>query len=153
MFKQIAEGIEYLHSANVAHRDLKLDNILIEDGSGLIKIIDFGFSVLCSSQQKLKIFCGTPSYMAPEITLKREYDGRAVDMWALGVLLYVMLSGTFPFKGISEADLYYKIQRGHFNLPEYLSKDARRVILLLLEPNYKRRLSAKEVRSASLFMI
>ena len=47
--------------------------------------------------------------MAPEITQKREYDGRAVDMWALGVLLYVMLTGNFPFKGISESDLYYKI--------------------------------------------
>ncbi len=75
----------------------------------MIKIIDFGFSVLCSNTQKLKIFCGTPSYMAPEITLKKEYDGRAVDMWALGVLLYVMLTGQFPFKGISESDLYYKI--------------------------------------------
>jgi serine/threonine protein kinase len=66
--------------------------------------------------------------MAPEITLKKEYDGRAVDMWALGVLLFVMLTGTFPFKGISESDLYYKIQKGHFNIPDYISKDAKRII-------------------------
>ena len=50
--------------------------------------------------------------MAPEITYKREYEGKPVDMWALGVLLFVMLTGTFPFRGISEQDLYYKIQRG-----------------------------------------
>jgi serine/threonine protein kinase len=109
LFKQIAEGIEYLHSQNIAHRDIKLDNILIEDKTNIVKIIDFGFSVMCSSIQKLKIFCGTPSYMAPEITMKKEYDGKTVDMWALGVLLYVMLTGIFPFKGTSEADLYHKI--------------------------------------------
>jgi len=66
--------------------------------------------------------------MAPEITQKREYDGRAVDMWALGVLLYVMLTGNFPFKGMSESDLYYKIQKGNYSVPDYLSKDARRII-------------------------
>ena len=64
---------------------------------------------MCSQSQKLKIFCGTPSYMAPEITLKKEYDGKAVDIWALGVLLYVMLTGVFPFKGISESDLNSRI--------------------------------------------
>lgn len=98
LFKQIAEGIEYLHSQNIAHRDIKLDNILIEEKTNMVKIIDFGFSCMCSSIQKLKIFCGTPSYMAPEITMKKEYDGKTVDMWALGVLLYVMLTGVFPFK-------------------------------------------------------
>jgi MAP/microtubule affinity-regulating kinase len=82
---------------------------LIEDKKNTVKIIDFGFSVLCNPSQKLKIFCGTPSYMAPELTMKREYDGKAVDMWALGVLLYVMLTGTFPFRGQSESELYSKI--------------------------------------------
>lgn len=109
IFKQIAEGLEYIHSLNIAHRDIKLDNILIEESTNMIKIIDFGFSVICNPSQRLKIFCGTPSYMAPEIVQKREYDGRQVDMWALGVLLYALLTGTFPFRGISEQDLYYKI--------------------------------------------
>lgn len=92
----------------MAHRDLKLDNILIEEGK-TIKIIDFGFSVLSNPSQKLKIFCGTPSYMAPELTQKREYDGKAVDMWALGVLLFVLLTGSFPFRGHSESELYSRI--------------------------------------------
>jgi len=118
---------------------------LIEDGAH-IKIIDFGFSVLINPSQKLKIFCGTPSYMAPELTQKREYDGKAVDMWALGVLLYVMLAGTFPFKGNSETELYSRIQRGNFNPPDNFSRDAKRVISMLLEPNSKRRATAKDVR-------
>ena len=66
-------------------------------------------------------------------------------MWALGVLLYVMLTGTFPFKGISESDLYYKIQKGNYNVPDYLSKDARKIIHSLLELNHTRRIKATEL--------
>lgn len=109
IFRQIAEGMEYLHSQGVAHRDIKLDNLIIDEKTGAVKIIDFGFSVMCNPSQKLKIFCGTPSYMAPELTMKREYDGKAVDMWALGVLLFVMITGAFPFRGQSESELYAKI--------------------------------------------
>jgi len=75
----------------------------------MIKIIDFGFAAFCTDNQNLKIFCGTPSYMAPELVRKSEYDGRQVDMWALGVLLYALLSGTFPFRGQNEKELYGKI--------------------------------------------
>ena len=106
IFKQVAESVAFLHGINTVHRDLKLDNILIEEGTRMVKVIDFGFSVIVANHQRLKIFCGTPSYMSPEIVRKHEYDGKPVDMWALGVLLYVMLTGTFPFRGVSEQDLY-----------------------------------------------
>ena len=89
-----------MHARGIAHRDLKLDNILLNVDK--VKIIDFGFAAFCKEGEKLKIFCGTPSYMAPELVRKAEYDGRQVDMWALGVLLFVMLTGTFPFRGVSE---------------------------------------------------
>ena len=104
MFKQIIEAVDHLHTINVVHRDIKLDNVLIEEGSRAVKLIDFGFSVIVANQ-KLKVFCGTPSYMCPEIVRKKDYDGKPVDMWALGVMLYVMLTGTFPFRGTSEQDL------------------------------------------------
>lgn len=119
----------------------------------MIKVIDFGFAAFCSPTQKLKIFCGTPSYMAPEIVQKKEYDGKAVDMWALGVLLFAMLTGTFPFRGISESDLYYKIQRGNFKIPDGLSKDAKRIIYKLLEVDSRKRITAKEVIVCSLIFI
>ena len=64
-----------------------------------IKIIDFGFSITVSKEKKLCIFCGTPSYMAPEMIKKLDYQGQPVDVWALGILLYTILNGRFPFKG------------------------------------------------------
>lgn len=86
---------------NVVHRDIKLENILL-DSNHNIKIIDFGFSIIIPDDKKLKIFCGTPSYMSPEIVSKIEYVGSKADIWALGILLYVMLQGKFPFKGVSD---------------------------------------------------
>lgn len=137
--------MDHLHSINVVHRDIKLDNVLIEEGSRAVKLIDFGFSVIVS-QQKLKVFCGTPSYMCPEIVRKKDYDGKPVDMWALGVLLYVMLTGTFPFRGTSEQDLYAKIQRGYYKQNDpALNKDARRVIARLLEVDSHKRITARDL--------
>lgn len=90
--------MKYIHSQNIVHRDLKLENILIDDRNNL-KLIDFGFSVHIGPDQKLKIFCGTPSYMAPEIVQKKEYSGYATDIWSMGIILFVLLNGHFPFKG------------------------------------------------------
>ena len=66
-------------------------------------------------------------------------------MWALGVLLFVMLTGTFPFRGNSESELYARIQRGNFTVPDYLSREAKKVISALLEVNSKKRITAREV--------
>jgi serine/threonine protein kinase len=72
--KQCLAGLHYCHTRNIAHRDIKLENLLLQ-GKGILKIIDFGFSTCIPSEKKVKMFCGTPSYMAPEIVTKKEYIG------------------------------------------------------------------------------
>jgi serine/threonine protein kinase len=94
MFYPILKAVHYLHSWNIAHRDLKLTNVLV-DRDLRVKLIDFGFSD--NSGRMLHAYCGTPSYMAPAIVLKKEYSGSAVDVWALGVILFKMLTGEYAF--------------------------------------------------------
>ena len=138
-----------MHSRNIAHRDIKLDNVLIEETTRAIKLIDFGFSVVTPSDGgKLKIFCGTPSYMAPELVRKHSYDGKQVDMWALGVLLYVMLTGVLPFRGSTEKELFDKIQKGKFCMTHSRlesSRDAQLLIKGLLRVDGQARMTAEQV--------
>lgn len=96
LFSQIAKGVKYMHDHNVAHRDLKLTNILI-DNEYTVKIIDFGFA--CEANERHRMYCGTPSYMAPEIVEKKLYQPKPTDIWSLGVVLFKLLSGEYAFGG------------------------------------------------------
>ncbi|EAS01448.2 Serine/Threonine kinase domain protein (macronuclear) [Tetrahymena thermophila SB210] len=144
IFKQLILGLEYLHSKNVVHRDIKLENILL-DKQNNVKIIDFGFSIIIPPEKKLSIFCGTPSYMAPEIVAKKEYYGQPVDIWAAGILLYVMLCGTFPFRGIDDKTLFKEIQRGEAKFPPHVSTGAKYLIQKILNTNNNERINATSI--------
>lgn len=91
------------------------------------------------------MFCGTPSYMSPEVVLKQEYEGLPSDIWSCGVLLYTMLCGTFPFKGSGDRDLYKRITKGTYYVPDFVSEDAKRLLskMLVLEPS--KRATAREL--------
>ena len=118
IFLQVVKGISYCHKKNIFHRDIKLENILVlKDDT--IKIIDFGFGVKCNRDTYQKLFCGTPSYMAPEIVKKEKYVACYSDIWSLGVLFFTMLFGIFPFKGKDEDDLFAKINEAKLLFPEY----------------------------------
>jgi serine/threonine protein kinase len=99
IFKQLVEGLDYIHKNSIVHRDLKLENILLDSENNNVKIIDFGFSAETQKNKPMNVFCGTPSYMAPELVTRKYYFGHLVDIWALGISLYVLLCGYFPFKG------------------------------------------------------
>jgi 5'-AMP-activated protein kinase, catalytic alpha subunit len=97
IFKQIIYGLAHCHCRSVLHRDIKLDNILL-DNDGQIKLCDFGVSRVIGKKQHITEQCGTPAYIAPEIISDVGYQGFAADIWSLGVLLYAMVCGTVPFK-------------------------------------------------------
>jgi len=123
-------------------RDIKLENILIEP-SGRLKLIDFGFCTC--SKERLRIFCGTPSYMCPEIVSKKEYLGPPTDVWAAGVLLYVIICGCFPFKSTFERELYRKIQKGIYSFPLNMPEGPKRVVEKILQVDPAKRPTASEV--------
>jgi len=144
LFSQIVNAIQYCHSKNVVHRDIKLENILL-DGNKNVKVIDFGFSVVVNTVCKLSMFCGTALYIAPEIISRKSYWGPPVDVWSLGVILYVMLSGKFPFKGNSESELYKSISRGVYTVPKGISESASKLLANLLNTNPFKRPTCDEL--------
>ena len=129
----------------MTHRDIKLENILLDETKTVAKLIDFGFSTCIPHERKVKIFCGTPSYMAPEIVGKTEYSGPPADIWALGVLLYALLCGKFPFRGSNDKELYSNIQKQELQFPDHVSHQARFFLQHLFNKQPERRLTSKEI--------
>ena len=144
IFKQIFEAMDYLHKQGMAHRDIKLENILIKKNYE-IKIIDFGFGMYNPENKLQKFFCGTPNYMPPEIAEKKPYVGQLADMWSLGILVYKIFCADFPFKGKDEKDLYKSIKTGKFTFANYTPEYARKIICSLIVLNPNKRMTCEEV--------
>ena len=144
LFYQIVKGINYCQLKNICHRDIKLENILLLDNSK-IKIIDFGFGIITNNNTYHKFFCGTPSYMSPEVINKEKYIAQFYDIWSLGILLYTMLCGFFPFFGNNENELFEKINNGNFDLPNFISEKGKKLIRKILVFKPKDRPSTEEI--------
>jgi classical protein kinase C len=121
---EIAIALFFLHSKGVIYRDLKLDNVLL-DQDGHIKVADFGICKLgILGDKKTDTFCGTRHFLAPEIILHKPYD-KLVDWWAYGVILFQMLTGILPFRGESRSELFSAIVGQSVSFPIFMSKDAK----------------------------
>ena len=144
IFKQIVLTLQYIHNHNIVHRDIKLDNILI-DLDNNIKICDFGVSRIIKNNETMIEQCGTPAYIAPEILLNRGYEGYGVDVWSAGVVLYAMLSGSVPFKGNNIRDLHDSIIKGEYSPIKEISKEASHLLKSILEVDPKKRISTKDI--------
>lgn len=110
LFTHLVKVVEYMHSVNVVHRDLKPENVLLFNAKSDsdIKLCDFGFSTICEDGATLTDRLGTPNYVAPEIILKHPY-GKQVDVWALGIILFILLSGAYPFQEDDIKHMFKKI--------------------------------------------
>jgi len=108
LFAQITSAVFYAHSLSCIHRDLKLENILLDKRRNA-KLSDFGFTRECEQRNFLETICGTTVYMAPELIQKQKYDGFKVDIWSLGIILYTMFYGEMPFDEEDEIKTSYKI--------------------------------------------
>ena len=167
LYRQIILGIKYMHQQGIVHRDIKLENILI-DLNNNIKICDFGIGrVLSSPEQPLFDQCGTPMYIAPEILLcskEKGYKGFPVDIWSSGIVLYILLSGTLPFSfknsssSLSESnesnlsednnnntELQYSIINKEPKEIENISKEAEDLLKKILKKNPEKRITCEEI--------
>jgi len=145
-FQQIISGVEYIHKLNVVHRDLKPENLLLDYNMN-IKIVDFGLSNTYKDGQTLKTACGSPCYAAPEMIAGKRYNGLQVDIWSCGVILFAMLCGYLPFEDANTSNLYKKILNGDYQIPKFVSSEARDMIKGILNTNPQERFDIDDIRS------
>lgn len=150
--RQILSGVAYCHSKSIVHRDLKPENLLLERSSqnSLLKIIDFGISAIYDSTVVRKPY-DTAYYVSPEV-LSGSYTEKC-DVWSCGVILFIMLSGDFPFRGQSDSEIFAAISAGSFQLDSAVwrevSESAQSLVRLMLEHDPSKRLSAAEALNHS----
>uniref|UniRef100_A0A672JPD1 non-specific serine/threonine protein kinase n=1 Tax=Salarias fasciatus TaxID=181472 RepID=A0A672JPD1_SALFA len=132
-FAQILAAIKYMHGINIIHRDLKAENILFTC-SGCVKVADFGFSTQVSNRSAaLDTFCGSPPYAAPELFRDECYLGPQVDVWAMGVLLFFMVTGTMPFRAETMGKLRRCIMDCAYSVPPWVPGPCQRLIRGILK--------------------
>lgn len=147
--RQIISAVDYLHRIGILHRDLKIENLLLDKNLN-IKLIDFGLSNYTKSELCITQ-CGSPAYAAPELLAHKKY-GSKVDVWSIGVNMYAMLTGNLPFtvEPFNIKSLYNKMMKNEMNaIPEHLSKNGEDLLRKLLNPDPARRISLKEAMEHS----
>ncbi|KUF78658.1 SNF1-related protein kinase catalytic subunit alpha KIN10 [Phytophthora nicotianae] len=159
LFRQIVEGLAYLHSNEVTHRDLKPENLLLQsnnhnsrqqqqqatDSTLLVKIVDFGLSNTHDGGRLLRTACGSPCYAAPEMIQGRLYRGPIADMWSLGVVLFAMVCGFLPFEDSNTNMLYKKILSANYKMPTFLSASVQDLIRRILETDPDKRYTVDKI--------
>ncbi|KAK1367065.1 Serine/threonine-protein kinase SAPK2 [Heracleum sosnowskyi] len=158
-FQQLISGVSYCHSMHICHRDLKLENTLL-DGSFAprVKICDFGYSKSSVFHSQPKSTVGTPAYVAPEVLTRKAYDGKISDVWSCGVTLYVMLVGTYPFADPNDPNDFKKtierILKAQFLIPNYIqiSIECRHLLSKIFVTDPEKRITISEIKKHPWFL-
>lgn len=146
LFRQMLAALLHCHRLGIHHRDLKPENILLDSASKNVKLADFGMAALQPKGRHLTTPCGSLHYAAPEV-FERNYDGSKIDVWSLGIILFVMLTGTTPFYYDAEEyegnpRAWFKVlKKGEFNIPPELSIEAGDLLSKMLLPDPQQRIS------------
>ncbi|XP_047249077.1 SNF related kinase b [Girardinichthys multiradiatus] len=146
-FAQIVRAVSYCHQLHVVHRDLKPENVVFFPQQGAVKLTDFGFSNLFQPGMMLATSCGSLAYSAPEILLGEEYDAPAVDIWSLGVILYMLVCGVPPFQETNDSETLVMILDCRYSVPEHVSDNCRDLISRMLQKDPCRRASLGEIEA------
>lgn len=148
---QIVRAIDYCHDRNIAHRDLKPENLLYSAGAddSSLKLADFGLAHILGPGEMMHNVCGTPGYVAPEVLSVNPAYGIEVDMWSIGVILFILLCGYPPFFDEDNQRLFAKIREARFEFADEfwseISPEAKQLVSGLLVKNPKERFTAKQV--------
>ncbi|KAJ3318943.1 hypothetical protein HDV06_006932 [Boothiomyces sp. JEL0866] len=145
IFRQIVSAVDFIHSSHVVHRDLKLENILLDHQNNVL-VSDFGLSRAFGQSDHMKTFCGTPFYSAPELLGGKPYSGTKCDIWAMGVILFVMAAGFLPFASDSESKLLERIRTTEFEVPQHFSWELLDLLRKIFIENPQERLDIEGIR-------
>jgi len=144
VFRQIVEGVATCHSFSVAHRDIKLENILI-DTFPHIRIADFGLCGYIQEDRLMSTFCGSLTYCAPECISRQDYDGRISDIWSMGIVLYSLVTGENPWKTSNQTIVMQKIMQGQISFPGYLSSACKNLLQKMLKTEPYERITLQKI--------
>ncbi|KAK7318744.1 hypothetical protein RJT34_03451 [Clitoria ternatea] len=152
-FQQLISGVSYCHDMEICHRDLKLENVLLDGSSAQrLKICDFGYSKSYMLHSRPNSMVGTPAYIAPEILSGKEYDGKLADVWSCGVILYAMLMGTLPFQDKEDPQnvkkTVHRVMTVQYKIPDKvcISQDCKNLISHIFVANPTKRITMKEIK-------
>ncbi|XP_058475769.1 SNF-related serine/threonine-protein kinase-like [Solea solea] len=146
-FAQIVHAISYCHRLHVVHRDLKPENVVFFEKQGVVKLTDFGFSNRFQPGKTLNTSCGSLAYSAPEILLGDEYDAPAVDIWSLGVILFMLVCGQPPFQEANDSETLTMIMDCKYTVPPHISTACRDLIGHMLQRDPTRRATLEQIQA------